>query len=549
MAASSGARVVARGDDADALAAPSSSPAAPSASSLAAPASAASDPWRLRWRRESRVMFDIALPIIASNLLGVTMGMVDIGFIGRVGRTELAAAALGNTVFYLLHYPMLGVMTAVDTLLATAHGAGRHAAYGDWTQTGLIVVTALCVPVIAVMLIVEPLLRSIEQDPELSRLAGAFCRNLTWGIPPYYWTQIATKYLQSQHILAPPVYIALLANALNVLLNWLFIFGPSSSSGGKKSSPPLVGLGFEGAPVATSVSRWAQLVFTASYFVVFPKRSSKTAPRRVIPLATLRRCLPGFWRLALPGAVMLLIEAWSFEVTTLLAGYLGEVALDAHLTMLQLATLAFLSLPFAVAVASTIRIGNALGAGDHASARDAMFVTFAMCLGFMSACAAVFAGAANYLGYVFTSDREVVDATAEIAYIAALFQLADGGQAAAGGVFRGMGRQTLVASRNFLGFWVFGLPVGAALTFGARGVGLSGLWWGLTVGLTVATGISVRDLSAVNWPREAELAKARAEAGDGQGEHGDGEGGEEPEERRAEHLPPEEGRREDATRA
>ena len=106
MAASSGARVVARGDDADALAAPSSSLAAPSASSLAAPASAASDPWRLRWRRESRVMFDIALPIIASNLLGVTMGMVDIGFIGRVGRTELAAAALGNTVFYLLHYPI-----------------------------------------------------------------------------------------------------------------------------------------------------------------------------------------------------------------------------------------------------------------------------------------------------------------------------------------------------------------------------------------------------------------------------------------------------------
>ena len=122
-------------------------------------------------------------------------------------------------------------------------------------------------------------------------------------------------------------------------------------------------------------------------------------------------------------------------------------------------------------------------------------------------------------------------------------------------MFRGMGRQTLVASRNFLGFWVFGLPVGAALTFGAKGVGLSGLWWGLTVGLTVATGISVRDLSAVNWPREAELAKARAEAGDGRGENGDGEGGEtgrrgrRRRSGRAEHLPPEEGRREDATRA
>ena len=67
----------------------------------------------------------------------------------------------------------------------------------------------------------------------------------------------------------------------------------------------------------------------------------------------LKNLMAGFWRLAGPGAVMMLIEAWSFELSTLLAGYLGTVALDAHLTMLQLATLSFLSLPFAVAIAST----------------------------------------------------------------------------------------------------------------------------------------------------------------------------------------------------
>jgi MATE family multidrug resistance protein len=101
---------------------------------------------------------------------------------------------------------------------------------------------------------------------------------------------------------------------------------------------------------------------------------------------------------------------------------------------------------------------------------------------------------------------------AAIAPIAALFQLADGGQAAAGGVFRGMGRQKTVAARNFLGFWVFGMPVGALLTFQA-GVGLAGLWWGLTVGLTVTTLVSLAQLVFVDWERETLDAAERLARG------------------------------------
>jgi multidrug resistance protein, MATE family len=189
-------------------------------------------------------------------------------------------------------------------------------------------------------------------------------------------------------------------------------------------------------------------------------------------LARLKALSPTFLKLAGPGAAMMAIEAWAFEVTTLLAGYLGTVALDAHLTMLQLATLAFLSLPFAVAIASTIRVGNLLGAGDAAGAADASKVTFAICFAFTGICALLFSLLRNVLGYVFTNDKEVVHAVAKIAPIAALFQLADGGQAAAGGVFRGMGRQTTVAVRNFFGFWVFGMPVGAVLTFAVGGTAL-----------------------------------------------------------------------------
>ena len=200
----------------------------------------------------------------------------------------------------------------------------------------------------------------------------------------------------------------------NVILNWVLIFGPAK-------------MGFKGAPVATSICRWFQLLLAIVYALgpwSSRDRASKTRPVRwLMPRHKLIKLSKGFCVLAGPGAIMMLIEAWSFEITTLLAGYLGTVALDAHLTMLQLATLAFLSLPFAVAIASTIRIGNLLGAGDGKRAEDAMYVTFVICFAFMAVCGVVFAVAADVLGYVFTNDREVIRATAKIAYVAAAFQL------------------------------------------------------------------------------------------------------------------------------
>ena len=514
----------------DAEAAVEDAPPVSSTSARLRDAGATSSGLNARWRSEIRAQLELSLPIVASNLLMVAMQMTDLGFIGRIGKDELGAAALGNTVFYLLHYPMVGAMTAVDTLLATAHGASMPSAYGEYTQVGMAFVTLCCVPIGVCMLFVEPLLLSIEQDERLSRLAGAFCAHVAWSLFPYYWTQVLTKYLQAQHVLLPPVYVGVVANGANVFLNWLFIFK--------------LGWGFDGAPIATGACRYFQL-FALLAYLAFSETEKKRATRpkggfflvcfggvvrsfsgvsdgevlsgdderrkRDENDYVFRRLLglfPTFGALAGPGAFMMAVEAWAFEVTTLLAGYLGTVSLDAHLTMLQLATLAFLSLPFAVAVAATIRVGNLLGAGEARGASVAGRVTFLVCFAFAGCVAAVFSTCRAYLGYVFTNDEDVINAVAAIAPIAALFQLADGGQAAAGGVFRGMGRQKTVAARNFLGFWVFGMPVGAILTFHA-GLGLPGLWWGLTVGLTVTTLVSLAQLAFVDWERETRDAKAR----------------------------------------
>ena len=253
------------------------------------------DTSRAAYAAETRVMLRIALPIVASNLLGVTMGMTDLGFIGRVGREELAAAALGNTLFYLMHYPMLGVMTAVDTLLATAHGAKQPRAYGDWTQTGIVAVTALCVPVGATMMFVGPILRGIGQSPHLASLADAFCKQLVWGLPP------TTGFRCSPSICRPST------SSPRPCTSPSSPTAPTCCSTGCSSSDSVAASRARPSPPASADG--SNSLFSLAYLALWPaERSRETRPKAILPGARLRECMRRFAALAGPGAAMMLIE-------------------------------------------------------------------------------------------------------------------------------------------------------------------------------------------------------------------------------------------------
>ena len=213
--------------------------------------------------------------------------------------------------------------------------------------------------------------------------------------------------------------------------------------------------------------------------------------------------------MAMPGAVMLVLEAGAFETSTILVGYLGDInTLDAHFVMLSLCGISFVALPLSVSIAGSIRVGSLLGSNDPKRANLAGWICIALGVGFVSCTAIVLAVFRNLLGYIFTNDEVVVEIVSKVAVIAACFQLVDGIQGTSAGVLRGCGRQTLVAFTNFLGFWVLGLPVGALLAFEC-GLGVYGVWWGITLGLTVAAIVSIFLLNRVNWAEEARLAALR----------------------------------------
>ncbi|GLI60793.1 hypothetical protein VaNZ11_003027 [Volvox africanus] len=218
-----------------------------------------------------------------------------------------------------------------------------------------------------------------------------------------------------------------------------------------------------------------------------------------------------FCRLGIPGGLSMAFEAGCFDFSTVLAGRLGAIATAAHAAMLSIVTLTYLAFPFALATAGAIRVGNLLGAGQPEGARRAGVLAVTLSGIFMAIMAIILLGSRSVLGYMFSNDGQVVAVIRNLTVFAGLFQVSDGLMGASQGVLRGCGHQHMTAVFNFTGFWVCGVLLGYLLCFKA-GLGLNGLWAGISSGDT-ATGImNLVAMSRIRWRTEADKAVARLKA-------------------------------------
>lgn len=175
------------------------------------------------------------------------------------------------------------------------------------------------------------------------------------------------------------------------------------------------------------------------------------------------------------------LETWAFQITTLLAGALGEAELAAHVVALNLASLSFM-VPMGLSQGASTRVGNLLGAGQTHAARRSATLALGLGAGVMVVSAVLFVTLRWELPRLYSDDATVVALAASILPIAAAFQVFDGTQAVGGGVLRGLGATRPAAVFNLVGYYVVALPL-ALLAAKSFGMGLPGLWWGLCVGL------------------------------------------------------------------
>ncbi len=435
-------------------------------------------------RRELRELIRLAGPIAAAHVGFILLGAVDTAVVGRIGETELGAVGLGNAVFFAFALFGMGAVLGVDPLITQALGAGqpRRARVVMWQ--GVWLVAALSLPLMLVTSLTTTLLESCGIEPVTAQQASAYVNARLAALPPIMLFAVLRAYLQAHTVTRPMVVGTVVANLLNLPLDWLLVFG---DRGLERIGLPALGmpaLGVVGAGLTSTIVTYVQVVV-----VIVAART--TGGDQLVSRAPVKPLLAKAVRLGWPIGLQRFAEMGLFSLTGVLMGTIGTVAVAAHQVAMTLASATFM-VPLGISAAAAVRVGRAVGAGDQHGARQAGLASVALGGSFMAVCAVLLMAFPRPLAAVLTDQPQIIEAARPLLMVAALFQISDGLQSVASGILRGMGDTKWMLGVNLAGHYAIGMPLGILLAF-AVGIGAVGLWWGLCAGLTtVAVALLLR---------------------------------------------------------
>ncbi len=400
------------------------------------------------------------------------MGVVDSIMVGRLSAQALGAVALGNVYFFAVGVFGMGMLMALDPLVAQAVGAGDEPAIARAVQRGLLLALAISVPCSLLLLLAGPALRTLGQPDALAAGAAVYSWCLVPGVVPFYAFIVLRQTLQARELMRPIVVTIVGANLANVLLNWVLIYG-------RLGAPQL---GIAGSAWATTASRW--LMTLALLALAWRELRPHLLPLRRDALE--RAPLARMVAIGSPIGLQHLMEYGVFGTVALLMGRLGTIPIAAHQVAINLASLTFM-VPMGIAAAAVL-VGQAVGRGDMPGARRAARAALACGVAFMTTTALIMLAVPAPLARIYSREAGVVTLAASLLPIAGTFQVFDGLQVVSLGILRGLADTRAPFLIALLGFWLLGFPVSLALGF-QRGLGAAGLWWGLVVGLAAVAAL------------------------------------------------------------
>jgi MATE family multidrug resistance protein len=426
-----------------------------------------------------RKLFTLAGPVVLTQLGLMAFGVVDTLMLGRVGVAELDAAALGNIWLWGTAIFGIGVIIGLDPIIAHAIGRGEGERAGLALQQGCVIAVLVSIPLAASVWLAEEVLLAFNQDPELAAEAESYLTIQSWSVTPLLVFYALRQYLQAREIVAPALWVTLLANVGNVIGNELLIFPH------ELGALQLPGWGLRGAGLATAITRALLAVGLIAWMRRRGLHHGAWQPWsiRSIHPSGLREVL----RFGVPVGLQYTLEVWAFQLSSLLAGELGRNELAAHTIVLNLASITFM-VPLGISFSASTMIGNLVGAGRHVAAQRTAWLAL-LSGGSAMLIFAVFLVSTRWLlpGF-YTDEHEVLLLAAMIVPVAATFQLFDGLQVVGGGILRGTGDTLPAAVFNAIAYYGVAIPLGAYLVL-VRGFGLLAIWWSMALGLALVAGI------------------------------------------------------------
>lgn len=443
---------------------------------------------------EAKRQVCLAGPLIGVSLLQYSLQVISIMFAGHLGELSLSSASMATSFASVTGFSvLLGMGSALETLCGQAYGAKQYHMLGIHTQRAMLTLLALTTPLAVIWFYTTIIFTAFGQNHEISIEAGTFNR---WMIPSlfaYALLQCLNRFLQTQNIVVPMMISFGVTALFHVFLCWLLVIRFS--------------VGTKGAALANAISNWINVILLAVY-IKFSPTCMKTWSG--FSKESLHDIL-NFLKLAIPSAIMICFEYWSFEMVVLLSGLLPNPKLETSVLSVSLNT-CWMVYMISVGLGGAIstRVSNELGAGRPQGARLAVCVMVIIAI-----LEGIIVGIITILvrrvwGKLYSNEQEVIQYVAQMMPLLAFSDFLDGFQCVLSGAARGCGWQNLCAGINLGAYYVVGIPSSVLFAFIFH-IGGMGLWMGIICGLSIQVIALITINLCTNWDNEAREAASRVQ--------------------------------------
>ncbi len=433
------------------------------------------------YTKEFKYNLKLATPVMLGMLGHTFVSLVDNIMVGQLGSAELAAVSLGNSFIFIAMSLGIGFSTAITPLIAEADSEKNFKKGKSSFKHGLFLCTMLSLALFLLILLAKPLMYLMRQPEEVVVLAMPYLDLVAFSLIPLIIFQGFKQFSDGLSLTKYPMYATILANIVNVALNYVLIFG-------KLGFPQM---GIVGAAVGTLVSRVIMLFFL--WFLLRNKEKSKDYVTNIKLFVLNNSMIKKILNLGFPSAMQMFFEVAIFTAAIWLSGLLGKNPQAANQIALNLSSMTFM-VAMGLSVAAMVRVGNQKGLRDFKELRRIAFSIFLLGLGLAFIFAILFLVFHKMLPTIyvdlddasnFIDNTEVVSIAATLLIASAIFQLSDSAQVIFLGALRGLQDVKIPTLITFIAYWIIGFPISYFLGK-EDAYGSFGIWLGLLVGLTSA---------------------------------------------------------------
>ena len=428
----------------------------------------------------------LAFPVMLTQFGAALVGLADSIMVGHYGTTDLAAVSFSNALFFTVMVFAMGALMGITPLVGHVHGrlekllkegttdeeiAHKHEQITSYLTNGLIFAALMSVFSLVLLAPCIGFLDAFGQEPEVVACARPYYILIVLSIVPFLLFTFSKQFLEGLGNTTVAMLITIGCNLLNILLNWVFIYGHWGFQA----------MGAEGAGWASLIARCLMPVcFFIAMLCKADWRQYIVSMRRYL---ITRREVEHLLTIGMPIGLQSFAEAFLFTASFVIIGWISKESLAAHHIANQMADLTFM-LALGIGSATTIRVSHQLGKGDQQAVRMASHASVHLCLLMNTIGAAIMIFGRNIIPYIFTSDPEVIPIASTLLVIAGTLQYADGLQCIGAAMLRGI-QDVRVPMRIALFAYIgVALPLGLALTF-PMGLGAKGMWIAFVIALAI----------------------------------------------------------------